>query len=168
MGNEFTEKFTVKSRNPDDVMEHMGVCEKHWKEGYRVKIVRGGHKRHKYPPSEFGDTPKSAPPHTTSSDLCIQKRGINSEERRKVTTSTSKKKDVIHSWGDFCSYYKKLLLAIQISDDNIRLVKLTHNQFFIDFSLFQLKKTKVKAYKGSSLVNVRTFIDSFHWKLILY
>ena len=28
--------------NPD-VAEHIGVCEKHWKEGYEVKIVRRGH-----------------------------------------------------------------------------------------------------------------------------
>ena len=37
--------------NPGDVTANMGICEKHWKEGYVFKTVPGGHKRPVNPPT---------------------------------------------------------------------------------------------------------------------
>ena len=71
--------------------EHVGVCEKHRKDGYEVKIVEEDTKYIYTLQLTSGTRPKSTPSQTTSSDRCTQQGGITSEERSKVTTSTSKK-----------------------------------------------------------------------------
>ena len=154
--------------NSDDVTVNMGICEKHWKVGYEYKLVRGGHKRPKYAPTEFGNTPKTLPIQAVCQDRNVDSRGVSSEQRSNVSAAINNIRDTILSWEDLCDYCRELSIPMKISNDGIRLINVTEGTFFIDFNIFIDKNFKVKAYKRSMIVNIRELIDSFQCKLTLY
>lgn len=154
--------------NPENVTDNMGICEKHWKAEYQYKIIPGGYKRPVNSPTEFGNTPNTLRRQSVSEDRSVEKRGVSSEDRSKVSATLTNNNDVVRSWEDLCDYCNKLHLPLQVSQDTIRLVNLTEDPMIIDFTVLIDSEFKVKAYKRSMVVNIREFIDSFQCKLILY
>ena len=49
-----------------------------------------------------------------------------------------------------------------IAENELKLVKLSGDQLLIEFLIFIDRDFKVKAFRGSTRVNIRVMIDSFH------
>ena len=50
---------------------------------------------------------------------------------------------------------------VMINEDNIKLINVTEDPMIIDFSIILDKDFKVKAYKRSTVVNIRHFLGYF-------
>ena len=153
----------------ENATDNMGVCVRHWPEHYEFKTIPGGHKRPVNPPSIFGDTPKSLQPQTSkSADRCSERRRVTYEERMKTTARITKSKDKIDSWDNLCNYCRKVGLAIETSEHELRLIKLNKENMMVDFSILIEDDFKVSAFKGSKSVNIREVVDRFTVKLSHY
>ena len=139
----------------------MEVCLKHWEADFKYRIGPGGYLRPLHPPTEFASQ-------TTTKDRRIEERSVTSEKRSKVSTKADCTKDIIGSWKDLCSFCKDIPLAMQITDEVIKLLKLGDSPLIIEFLISVQKDFTVKAYQGSTLINIRDLIDSFQCKLTSY
>ena len=132
----------------EEVTEHMGICLNHWKKGFEPRIGPGGKPRPVYPPTEFGNTPKSlvrrsvispdrriAERGVTSNQRSVMTRGVTSNQRSVMTKEKArfkeKEKDTISSWEDLCSYCNSLSFAIMITENE--LVMLCDDPLLIEF-----------------------------------
>ena len=71
--------------DPKDVTVHVGICLKHWPEGFEQKVILGGFKRPVKPPIEFGNTPKTFLVQSQNhADQQIDERRVSSDERAKA------------------------------------------------------------------------------------
>ena len=121
-----------------------------------------------HPPTEFGSTPKSFATQTTTEDRRIEERSVTSEKRSEVSTKSACTKDIIGSWKDLCSFCKDIPLAMEIIDEVIKVLKLGDSPLIIEFLISVQNDFTVKAYRGSTLINIRDLIDSFQCKLTSY
>ena len=151
-----------------DVIKNMGVCLKHWEADFKYRIGSGSYLRPLHPPTEFGRTPKSFASLTTIEDRRIEERSVTSEKRSEVSTKAAYTKDIISSWKDLCSFCKDIPLAMQSTGEVIKLVELGDSPLIIEFLISVQKDFTVKAYRGSTLINIRDVIDSFQCKLTSY
>ena len=105
-------------------------------------------------------------------DLQIDERRASSDERAKATAvvkrTISEHQDRINSWEDLIDYCVTLPYPVVINEDNIKLINVTEDHMIIDFSIIIDKTFKVKAYKQSTVVNIRHLIDVFNWRLALF
>ena len=155
----------------EDITIHMGICLKHWKKGFETKPWPGG-PRPIHPPTEFGNTPTSLAIQIKSpQDRRTAERHITSEKRRLIEQEKSmkkaKEKDTISCWADLCSFCQGLTLAVQINQEEIKLIEVS-DQLLIKFSVIIDSEMNVKAFCGSTPVNLQNILHTFTWKLTLY
>ena len=86
----------------------------------------------------------------------------------KATARITKSKDKIDSWDNLCNYCRKVGLAIETSEHELRLIKLNKENMMVDFSILIEDDFKVSAFKGSKSVNIREVVDRFTVKLSHY
>ena len=155
------------------ITNNMGICEKHWKEGYEFKYVQGGGIKPTHPPTEFGSTPSSLrrqsvnPSHSRNSE----DRNVLSEERAKVSDQNRKEADKIRSWESLVSYCNSFDLLVASCDEYIRLCKLSDCTFppKVLFSIQVKKCFSVTAYREFTLISLTDILrTSFQYKLTLF
>lgn len=145
--------------NLENVTENMGVCERHWPEGYATKKVLGSSGRPADPPSVFGKTSPNFFIQTAStSSRNILKRKVTADDRTAKEIKRKKELDMaadkIGSWDEFLHYCRNLNLAIHTSESSVTLCKLDGMPPRIDYTIEIEKNFKIRAFKGSKYVSV--------------